>query len=434
MARTAALALIAISSTVTLAAPQKQSDERNANRKQDTPDAKPSTWIGLRLAPIPEALAAHVGERGMMVANVAEDSPADAAGIERYDVILKCEGKAIDAFDAFVSTIERVGAGNSVELTLLRGGKEQTVRAKLAARPENADVKFKYEEPQESDDTTRYFGHTLRKDPFGNWILEPLGRLNQLPDALKDPNGPAWRQWNDAMRQFQLDPYSFNVQVDPNGSFFFDHDADADEHSQMNVTITHDGQTISIARDSDGKMTVTREKDGKKTEKSYNDADALRKGDPEAYHVFRGQGMRSQQFFVTPPSNLPRAQQQFRNRLESRMRALQDQADSLRRDAAATQKEARRAYERATKDPRAGRNEVKVEKDEKLNMTVENGRVSVTVERDGKTKSYEFDSMADFRRELPDVYEKLVPAGDDDDDSQPERSDASQMLSQVIRL
>ncbi|HPC21994.1 MAG TPA: hypothetical protein PK920_05860, partial [Phycisphaerae bacterium] len=33
----------------------------------------PSQWLGVRLTPIPEPLAAHIGENGVMVANVVQD-------------------------------------------------------------------------------------------------------------------------------------------------------------------------------------------------------------------------------------------------------------------------------------------------------------------------------------------------------------------------
>ena len=56
-------------------------------------------WIGIRIAPVSSELASHLKLKegaGLMISNIVKGSPADKAGLGRYDVMLKVAGKAID--------------------------------------------------------------------------------------------------------------------------------------------------------------------------------------------------------------------------------------------------------------------------------------------------------------------------------------------------
>ena len=135
----------------------------------------PAQWIGVRLAPIPEALAAHIGKAGVMVANVAKGSPADTAGLERYDVIVAFDGQKVDDGQDLMQAVGGSKAGTASKLELIRGGQKQKLSITPAKRPESDNVEYKYEEPaQDVLMQPQMQGHVLRMGPGGNWIMEQV--------------------------------------------------------------------------------------------------------------------------------------------------------------------------------------------------------------------------------------------------------------------
>jgi len=77
---------------------------------------------------------------GAFVEQVVEDSAADEAGIEAGDVITKVNGKKIKSFSELRGKIGSIGAGNEVELTVIKSnGKEKSYDVTLK-KAETANV------------------------------------------------------------------------------------------------------------------------------------------------------------------------------------------------------------------------------------------------------------------------------------------------------
>jgi S1-C subfamily serine protease len=119
----------------------------------------PHPWLGVQLLPLTEDRAEvfrEAGmdvpvEKGLLVIETVENSPADRAGLRggdrvvrigRYriplggDIITALNGEAmtdLQTFTVYLETQTRVG--DSVELTIIRDGEEQTVPATLDERP-----------------------------------------------------------------------------------------------------------------------------------------------------------------------------------------------------------------------------------------------------------------------------------------------------------
>ena len=73
---------------------------------------------------------------GAVVTNVGDGTPADQAGLRPGDVIVEVAGRSVrDAHDLMREVIAH-DVGESVEITLVRGGKRSNVKATLTARPE----------------------------------------------------------------------------------------------------------------------------------------------------------------------------------------------------------------------------------------------------------------------------------------------------------
>ena len=73
---------------------------------------------------------------GVTVAYVIADSPADAAGLQRGDVIKSVDGTSVSTPNDFRDAIEGKAVGDTITLSIDRNGQTQDVTATLAARPE----------------------------------------------------------------------------------------------------------------------------------------------------------------------------------------------------------------------------------------------------------------------------------------------------------
>lgn len=371
-------------------------------------DAGPTgAWLGVRMTPTPEALAAHLGRAGLMVGNVVRDSPADRAGLQRFDVLVSFDGQAIDTMEALQAAVARVGPGRTSGLIVLRGGKEQTIQIAPAARPDASTITYKYEEA--ADDATRYFGHTLRPDGFGNWVLQPLGRLRDLPNtggAAPDATLPAWKSLLDHLRAAPLDALRFDVQLDPNalgGAFLLDADDDAAGQAEITINVSQNGQSIKVQRSAEGKVTVTRVgADGAETTATYDSMEAFRTADPDGYQTYRRfTGLRAKPWVTVLPQmqNLTQQQHQWTEQLR---RQAQQQAEQARKLA----DEARRVGAAPRRIESGPARTQRVFSATSLRVG-DDGRVTLEITRDGVRKTYEFDSAADFKQREPELYEQF---------------------------
>lgn len=108
----------------------------------DTVDATESeVWIGVATASVPELLAELLGvPAGERVAWVTSGGPADGILI-LGDTIVALDGDAIDSDGGLNARLALRATGESVSLSILRGGDSLDVQITLAARPahESAD-------------------------------------------------------------------------------------------------------------------------------------------------------------------------------------------------------------------------------------------------------------------------------------------------------
>lgn len=91
--------------------------------------------LGIGVSALSEEALEYYGlERGALVTAVYDDFPAKKAGVQRDDVILEINGKAVKDNLDVVSTIANMRPGEEVKLHLLSRGKETTKTVVLADR------------------------------------------------------------------------------------------------------------------------------------------------------------------------------------------------------------------------------------------------------------------------------------------------------------
>lgn len=95
-------------------------------------------WLGASTSAVTAAEAARLNmerPRGVIVNSVYRGGPAAEAGIRQGDVITAVGGQAIEDVSSLNFRIGTIRPGEQVELTLLRGGAERTVRARVETPP-----------------------------------------------------------------------------------------------------------------------------------------------------------------------------------------------------------------------------------------------------------------------------------------------------------
>jgi serine protease Do len=96
-------------------------------------------WLGVLVQQITPEIAEGLGlsePKGALVSDVTPGSPAEKAGIKRQDIITQFNGQEIKDMQELPRLVAATSPGTEVQLKLLRNGKEQTVRLKLAELPE----------------------------------------------------------------------------------------------------------------------------------------------------------------------------------------------------------------------------------------------------------------------------------------------------------
>lgn len=91
-------------------------------------------YIGLSLSTVNEQNAKYNNlsvDQGAYVAEVADDGPADQAGIEQGDIITAVDGESITSADSLLVAIREHSEGDVIKVTYNRDGKEDTVEVTL---------------------------------------------------------------------------------------------------------------------------------------------------------------------------------------------------------------------------------------------------------------------------------------------------------------
>jgi hypothetical protein len=137
------------------------------------------TYLGVSATEIPEILSKHLpvpSGIGLVIQEVTKDSPAEKAGLQRDDVLLRFEDQLL-ANAAQLRTLTRSKKpGDKVRLSVLQAGKETTLEAILGEREED----------------------TANSGP-GSW--QPFWAKNGMPDWLPQIPDKALDQARGALEQ-----------------------------------------------------------------------------------------------------------------------------------------------------------------------------------------------------------------------------------------
>ena len=198
-------------------------------------------FLGVETAPVSRTLAAQLGlarDTGLVVTHIAENSPA-AAALKEDDVLTKLDDQMLINQQQLGVLVRARKEGDEVKLTVIRGGKETVVKAKLGTQeaPKMAGAFF------------------FQNGPGGiHWNMGMvsgggLERARELPGMRADDARDVLRMIGRDKRIFQASPGVRIFRHGGKGSTILD-------LPNSNITYSDDDGSIEIKAE-DGKRELT---------------------------------------------------------------------------------------------------------------------------------------------------------------------------------
>jgi len=134
-------------------------------------------WLGVQIQPVSKDIADSLGladEKGALVAEPQDKSPAKAAGIKAGDVITAVDGKTVDSPKELARLIGGMIPGKSIQVKVWRDGSDKTFDVKLGEMPapdKMASADNSKQSDTNSADTLDKFGLTVTPSDNGKGLV-----------------------------------------------------------------------------------------------------------------------------------------------------------------------------------------------------------------------------------------------------------------------
>jgi serine protease Do len=102
-------------------------------------DGEGSGWLGVETHEVTTDKAKELklpAERGVVLGKIIPDSPAAKAGLKENDVVTEINGQRVEGAAQFRRMVHEIPAGRSIQLTVWRDGRSQTLNATLGKAEE----------------------------------------------------------------------------------------------------------------------------------------------------------------------------------------------------------------------------------------------------------------------------------------------------------
>lgn len=115
----------------------KKSSQDQPAAKKEAEKGHKHAYLGLGVESLPEALRSQLPDQlgkgqGILVAEVAKDSPAEKAGLKPFDILLAYGEHKLYSPEQLVKLVRHDTPGQTAVIGYLRGGREASCKATLA--------------------------------------------------------------------------------------------------------------------------------------------------------------------------------------------------------------------------------------------------------------------------------------------------------------
>ncbi len=106
---------------------------------------EPRGYLGVMLQDLNSELAEAMdleNEDGVLVSEVIDDGPAEKAGLQDGDIIIKFDGENLKNYQGLTKAVASSSPGEKVKIVVLRDGKEKSIKVELGERQEKSYAFF----------------------------------------------------------------------------------------------------------------------------------------------------------------------------------------------------------------------------------------------------------------------------------------------------
>ena len=132
-------------------------------------------WLGVSIqqltADLAESFELSDDVTGVLIDDVMDDSPAAQAGLKAGDVIVEMDGQPVQKMGAFRNRVARLAPDSTVQLTVLRGGKRQSLDVTMGTLPSKEAL------AAATQTSSKSLGLTLA--PWNEQLAEKYGHADQ---------------------------------------------------------------------------------------------------------------------------------------------------------------------------------------------------------------------------------------------------------------
>ncbi|MFM1814301.1 MAG: putative periplasmic serine endoprotease DegP-like [Pseudomonadota bacterium] len=128
-------------------------------------------WLGVKIRNVDKDTVQSLGlkdEKGALVAEVTDDGPAAKGGLNNFDVIKAINGKPIESSKDLSLKIAEFSPGTTVDITVFRGGREQTIKVMLGTFPTSSSQVAKLDGPKAPTKTVDSAALGLTLEPIAS--------------------------------------------------------------------------------------------------------------------------------------------------------------------------------------------------------------------------------------------------------------------------
>ena len=119
-------------------------------------------YLGILIQNLTHDLSEQFGldtSKGVLIADVTADSPAERSGLLQGDVIVEFDGQKVDDVGRFRNRVSLVMPGSEVNMVVIRGGERVSLDVEIGTLP---DQQAASAEPEEVEDSLEELGFTVQ--------------------------------------------------------------------------------------------------------------------------------------------------------------------------------------------------------------------------------------------------------------------------------
>jgi len=181
-------------------------ESESANRKMLVTKTEGRVWLGIRLHALGDDLAGYFKvkpDEGALILEVEKRSPAEKTGLKPGDVIVRIGKERVYEPGDVSDILQEFKPGDKADVTVVRQGREMTLKAELDKR---------------EDGNVRLF--RIPEGPFGPGIVEAPGkiRIEAWDDAGRDweKEWEGWSEkWKDQAKELEIRSREIGEKIRP---------------------------------------------------------------------------------------------------------------------------------------------------------------------------------------------------------------------------